>query len=118
MVEILIIIILNAIVVEAITSVFLSDDSIFHKNIWGKIQKTFAVWGVKNSFFMCLHQLSTCNYCLSFWISIIVSVLTFKIDVFLIWLTIIVWRLSLLFDVIYRYLLVRSFIGSDMDIEE
>jgi hypothetical protein len=110
-IEMLFRVILSSIAVEAITSIILCEDSIFHTVVWSKVQGLFKNWPN-------LRELSRCSYCISFWISI--GVCYWALNFTYIWpiLVLTVWRLSHLFDAVYRYYLVRSFVVDSADIED
>lgn len=117
-----------AVVVEALTWLTLDPDLIFHRLIWSKVQAKFELIPNQREYFIekilgetiCsyLFQLSKCNYCISFWISVLLCICAFDFTWSLILTIIIVWRVSHYLDTLYRYLLIRSFTVGDITVEE
>jgi uncharacterized membrane protein len=132
--EMLIGLILVVVSIEAITSIILCEDSIFHTVVWSKVQAKFQFesgWYKDESrvlqseesknrkvFWEYLAKFSKCNYCISFWISVAVCPIVFNFNGYLPLAILASWRLSHMFDAVYRYYLVRSFVVDNSDIEE
>lgn len=100
--ELLVSIIVISVAVESLTSIVLYEESLFHTALWRHVQVKLKNWSL-------LYKFSKCNYCISFWISVILSICVFDWTSMLPLVVLAVWRLSHLFDAVYRYYLIRSF---------